>query len=51
MPELVVIGFDNQHEAEKVRLALFQMQKDYLIDLEDAVAAVRAILPWSLSRK
>jgi uncharacterized membrane protein len=38
---LVVIGFDNVHKAEEVRLALFKMQKDYLIDLEDAVVAVK----------
>lgn len=41
MSELVVIGFDNEHKAEEVRLALFKMQKDYLIDLEDAVVAVK----------
>lgn len=41
MANLVVIGFDNVHKAEEVRLALFKMQKDYLIDLEDAVVAVK----------
>ena len=39
MANLVVIGFDGVHKAEEVRLALFKMQKDYLIDLEDAVVA------------
>lgn len=41
MSELVVIGFDDEHKAEEVRLALFKMQKEYLIDLEDAVVAVK----------
>jgi uncharacterized membrane protein len=36
---LVVIGYDDVHKAEEVRLALFKMQKDYLIDMEDAVVA------------
>jgi uncharacterized membrane protein len=38
---LVVIGFDDEHKAEEVRLALRKMQQDYLIDLEDAVIAVK----------
>lgn len=41
MSELVVIGFEDEHKAEEVRLALFKMQKDYLIDLEDAVVVVK----------
>ena len=41
MSELVVIGFDDEHKAEEVRLALFKMQQEYLIDLEDAVVAVK----------
>jgi uncharacterized membrane protein len=39
MSELVVIGFDDQFKAEEVRLMLWKMQKEYLIDLEDAVVA------------
>jgi uncharacterized membrane protein len=41
MSELVVIGFDNEYMAEEVREALFRMQRAYLIDLEDAVVAVK----------
>jgi uncharacterized membrane protein len=41
MSTLVVIGFDNEFKAEEVRLALRRLQKDYLIDLEDAVVAVK----------
>lgn len=41
MSELIVIGYDNMFEAEEVRLKLLKMQRDYLIDLEDAVVAVK----------
>ncbi len=41
MSTLVVIGYDDQFKAQEVRLMLAKMQKDYLIDLEDAVVAVK----------
>lgn len=41
MSNLVVIGYDDQFKAEEVRLMLWKMQKEYLIDLEDAVVAVK----------
>jgi uncharacterized membrane protein len=41
MATLVVIGYESEMKAEEVRLALLKMQKDYLIDLADAVVAVR----------
>lgn len=41
MSTLVVIEYDDLHKAEEVRLLLLKMQKDYLIDLEDAVVAVK----------
>ena len=41
MSNLVVIGYDGQFKAEEVRLMLLKMQKEYLIDLEDAVVAVK----------
>ena len=41
MSNLVVIGFDDQHKADEVRLTLVKMQREYLIDLEDAVVAVK----------
>ena len=41
MSELIVIGYDDIHRAEEVRLELLKMQRDYLIDLEDAVIAVK----------
>jgi uncharacterized membrane protein len=39
MSDLVVIAYDDQFKAEEVRLMLWKMQKEYLIDLEDAVVA------------
>ena len=41
MSTLVVIEYDDPFKAEEVRLALLKMQKDYLIDLGDAVVAVK----------
>lgn len=41
MSELIVIGYDNLFEAEEVRIKLLKMQRDYLIDLEDAVVAIK----------
>ena len=41
MSTLVVIGYDDPFKAQEVRLMLAKMQKDYLIDLEDAVVAVK----------
>ena len=41
MSELVVIGYDDEHKAEEVRLTLLKLQQQYLIDLEDAVVATK----------
>jgi uncharacterized membrane protein len=41
MNTLVVIAYDDEFKAEEVRLKLRKLQKDYLIDLEDAVVAVK----------
>jgi uncharacterized membrane protein len=41
MSTLVVIGYNDLHQAEEVRLKLWKLQKDYLIDLEDAVVATK----------
>ena len=41
MSTLVVIGYDNEFKAEEVRLTFRKLQKEYLIDLEDAVVAVK----------
>ncbi len=41
MATLVVIGYDSELKAEEVRLALLKMQKQYLIDLADAVVVTR----------
>jgi uncharacterized membrane protein len=41
MSTLVVIGYNDPYKAEEVRLTLRKLQKDYLLDLEDAVVAVK----------
>ena len=41
MSTLVVIGYNDLYQAEEVRLKLWKLQKDYLIDLEDAVVATK----------
>jgi len=41
MATLVVIDYENEIKAEEVRLALLKMQKEYLIDLADAVVVTR----------
>ncbi len=42
MSTLVVIDYDDPYnKAQEVRLTLKKMQMDYLIDLEDAVVAVK----------
>src|SRR5271166_1708357 len=41
MSDLVVIAFPSEAKAEEVRQKLLDMQKDYLIELGDAVVAVK----------
>src|SRR6516162_6659555 len=41
MSDLVVIGFPTEAKAEEVRQKLLAMQKEYLIELGDAVIAVK----------
>jgi uncharacterized membrane protein len=41
MSTLVVVAYDDPYRAEEVHLKLLRMQKDYLIDLQDAVFATK----------
>lgn len=41
MSNLIVVAYDDQFRAEEVRTKLRKLQQEYLIDLEDAVVAVR----------
>jgi len=41
MSTLIAVGYDDPFKAEEVRLKLLKLQKEYLIDLEDAVVAVK----------
>ena len=41
MSNLVVIGFDNEHKAFELRAELARLQKEYLIEMEDAVVVTK----------
>lgn len=41
MADLVVIGYDDEFKAEEVRLTLAKLQKEHLIELEDAAVVVK----------
>jgi uncharacterized membrane protein len=41
MAEFLVVGFDKEDDADRVLTELNHLQSEYLIDLEDAVIAIR----------
>lgn len=41
MATFAAIAYDDPHKALEVRLALAKLQREYLVDLEDAVVAVK----------
>jgi uncharacterized membrane protein len=41
MSTFAAIAYDDPHKAQEVRLALVKLQQEYLIDMEDAVVAVK----------
>lgn len=41
MTDLIVIEYDDIYKAEEVRLKLLKMQQAYLVDLADAVVAIK----------
>ena len=41
MSILVVVGYQEPYKAEEVRLHLWKLQREYLLDLEDAVVVVK----------
>jgi uncharacterized membrane protein len=41
MSTFVVVGYDDLYQAEEVRLKLRKLQSEHLLDLEDAVVAVK----------
>ena len=41
MSDLVVLGFQDKHRADEVLLAMQRMEKEHLVDLEDACVVVR----------
>lgn len=42
MSTLVVVGYDDPFQAEEVLVKMRRMQKEFLIDLDDAVVAVKS---------
>lgn len=42
MSDLVVIVYPSEEKAEEVRQRLFRLQKEYLIELGDAVIATKS---------
>jgi len=41
MSDLVVLGFDDMFKADEVLLTLRKLQREYLIDLDDAVVVIK----------
>ncbi|WP_416671876.1 DUF1269 domain-containing protein [Egbenema bharatensis] len=41
MADLIAIAYDDAYKAEEVRLALVKLQKEHLIELEDAAVVVK----------
>lgn len=41
MSQLVAIAYDDEFKAEEVRLTLAKLQKEYLIELEDAAVVIK----------
>lgn len=41
MAELIVVSFDNSNDADRVLTELGRLRREHLIDLEDAVVAIR----------
>jgi uncharacterized membrane protein len=41
MSDLVAIAYDSEYQAEEVRLTLVKLQKEHLIELEDAAVVVK----------
>ena len=41
MSRLTIVGYDDPYQAEEVRLKVHKLQRDYVMDLQDAVVAVQ----------
>lgn len=47
MSDLVVIAYDDPYKADEMKLALSKLQREYLLDLEDAVIVVKKMMEKS----
>lgn len=41
MAQLIIVGYQDMHKAEEVRTTLLKLQREYLLDLEDAVVVTK----------
>ena len=41
MSDLIAVAYDDEYKAEEVRLALIKLQKEHLIELEDAAVVIK----------
>jgi uncharacterized membrane protein len=41
MSHLIAISFEDEHRADEVRTELLRLQREYLVELEDTVVAIR----------
>lgn len=41
MSKLIIVSYDNETKAEEVRLKFLQMQKEYVVNIQDAVVVVK----------
>ncbi len=41
MGKLIIVSYDDEHKAEEIRLKFLRMQKEYLVNIEDAVVVIR----------
>ncbi|WP_017662318.1 DUF1269 domain-containing protein [Baaleninema simplex] len=41
MSDLIAVAYDDEYKAEEVRLALMKLQKEHLIELEDAAVVIK----------
>lgn len=41
MSKLIIVSYDDEHKAEEMRLKFLKMQKEYVVNIEDAVVVVK----------
>lgn len=41
MSKLIIVSYDDEHKAEEMRLKFLKMQKEYVLNIEDAVVVIK----------